>query len=349
MDFTAYGTLHFFAYKNATDPVTKQTVTTNNQGSILVFRAGTDTDYLEFDYPIDNLPPNAWTELTINQIGGTRPNNWASGTAGGSIQVVGSPNLSSVAEMKFGVTNPKTSTISGEIWIDELHGSDVITRIGYATSLKSDFEIYGWGTFGAGANNIDRNFETFTSAITNQDRHEQNAYLNLTRLSWFPIKFTGLQSHTITPPINTVNSTLVSVQQVGDVQERSFAGTGTLQYQKLPKLGLSYTSDKTDTSDLFQTNKTDAYGVTFDYSVPSKRAFMPRTVQLGYKLTKQKLDYGDGAFLNATDPFSVSDTRDDTQDVSAKTDVPTAKPDLRLTPTLRGQPHANLKMFGMRR
>src|SRR5258708_40042412 len=106
--------------------------------------------------------------------------------------------------------------------------------------MKSDFELYGWGTFGAGAKNVDRNFETFTSAVTNQDRHEQNAYLNLTRLTYFPMKFTGLERHTVTPQINTVNSTLVSVQQEGDVHERAFAGSGTLQIPRFPKLGLLY-------------------------------------------------------------------------------------------------------------
>jgi len=314
MDFTAYGTLHFFVSKNTT------VTSSNQQGAQLIFRAGSDTDYWEFDYPIDNLPntPNTWTELTINQIGGTRPNAWVSGSAGGSVVQVGAPNLSSVAEMKFGVTNPNTSNISGELWIDELHGSDVITRVGYATSFKSDFELYGWGTFGGSARNVDRNFETFTSAITNQDRHEQNAYLNLTRLTWFPMSFTGRQTHTITPPINTVNSTLVSVQQVGDVQDRAATGTGTLQIPKLPKVGLTYSTDKTDTSDLFQTNKTDVYGMTMDYGVPIQRAYLPRNVQLGYKLTKLKLNYTDGALLNATDPFSVSNTRDDTQDINAK-------------------------------
>ena len=221
--------------------------------------------------------------------------------------------------MKFGVINPTRPIIRpGELWIDELHASDVITRIGYASLLKSDFEIYGWGTFGANAINIDRNFETFTSAITNQDRHEQNAYLNLTRLTWFPMKFTGTDKHTITPPINTVSSTLVSVQQEGDVQDRAFTGSGILQIPKLPKIGLSYDSDDTKTADLFRQDKTDTYGATMDYAVPVKRAYLPRNVQLGYKLTKLKIDFGDGALLNATDPFTASDTQDDTQDISAK-------------------------------
>jgi len=311
MDFTAYGTLHFFVYKNGAQ-------TSNNQGSILVFRAGSDTDYWEFDYPIDNLPPNTWQELTINQIGGSPPNAWASGSAGGSTIQVGNPNLTSVAEMNFGVTNPNTSIIKGELWIDELHASDVQSRVGYATLFKSDFELYGWGTFGAGVKNVDRNFQTYTSAITNQDRHEQNAYFNLTRLAWFPMKFTGSNVHTITPQINTVSSTLVSVQQQGDVTETDFAGSGTLLLPKLPKIGLNYTTDKTNTADLFRVDKTDTYGMNMDYANPVQRFYLPRSVQLGYKLTKHDLDFDTGAFAAATDPFSVSNTEDNTQDIDAK-------------------------------
>jgi len=320
MDFTQYGSIKFFAYKTPG--------TTSAPGANIIFRAGSDTDYWEFDYPIDNLPPNTctsagsctgnWTELTIKQIGGTRPNAWASGTAGGSVIQVGSPNLTSVAEMKFGVTNTGTANMSGEIWFDELFAADVIKRVGYATSLKSDFELYGWGTFGASDKDIDRNFETFTSAITNQDRREQNAYLNLTRLTWFPMKFTGLDKHTITPPINTVNSTLVSVQQQGDVRENAFTSAGNLQIPRLPKVALTYGTDKVATSDLFRTDKTDNYGMTTDYSVPGQQSYLPRTVQLGYKLTRLNSAFTDGALAAATDPFSVSNTRDDTQEINAK-------------------------------
>ena len=325
MDFTQYGSIKFFAYKTAD--------TTSSPGANIVFRAGSDTDYWEFDFPIDNLPPNTctsptsctgnWMELTINQIGGTRPNAWASGTAGGSVVQVdltpgGHPDLTSVAQMKFGVSNPGTANMSGKIRFDELFAADVIKRVGYASSFKSDFELYGWGTFGANAKNIDRNFETFTSAITNQDRHEQNAYLNLTRLTWFPMKFTGTDRHTITPPINTVNSTLVSIQQQGDVKENAFTSAGTLQIPRLPKVGLTYDTDKVATSDLFRTDKTDNYGMNMDYSVPVQKAYLPRTLQLGYKMSKLKSNFGDGALVAATDPFSVSNTRDDTQEINAK-------------------------------
>lgn len=314
MDFTAYGSLKFFVYKNNNPAGT----TPANQGTQVIFRAGSDTDYLEFSFPIDTLNANDWTELSISQVGSSRADHWVSGTAGGAVRSVGNPNLSSVAQMKFGVVNPNASSAQGELWIDELHGSDVIRRVGYATRLQSDFEIYGWGTFGLGVKDVDRNFETFTSAITNQDRREENAYLNLTRLAWFPMKFTSARTRTITPAINTVNSTLVSIQQEGRVESRAFSGSGTLQLKKLPKFQLSYDTDKTDSDQLFKTDKRNTYSILMDYTVPIQRFFLPRSLQLGYKFNRLKIDYENGALAGASDPFGVSDTRDDTKEITAK-------------------------------
>lgn len=311
MDFTSYGSIRFFVRKNAA-------VTASNQQANFLFRAGSDTDYWQFSYPIDSLPADEWLEIKINQIGSVRPNAWVSGTPGGTVTSVGNPNLSSIAQLKYGIDNPNTSTITGELWIDEVYGSDVISRVGYASSFKTGFDLYGWGNLTGGARNIDRNFETFTSAITNQDRHEQTATLNLTRLAWFPMAFTGMERHTITPAINTINSTLVSFQQEGDVRDRSLSGSGTLQIPKFPKFGLSYDTNKTVSSQIFRTDQSDRYGITMDYAVPIQSRVLPKNIQLGYKVSKLNLSFADGALLGASDPFSVSDTRNKTEEVNAK-------------------------------
>lgn len=190
--------------------------------------------------------------------------------------------------------------------------------MGYASSFKTGFDVYGWGSLTGNARNIDRNFETFTSAVSNQDRHEQNATLNLTRLNWFPMAFTGSETHTITPSINTINSTLVSFQQEGDVRTRAFAGSGILQIPRLPKFGLNYDSNKTVSNQLFRTDKSDRYGITMDYAVPIQSRVLPKNISLGYKVSRLKLSFGDGALLGTSDPLSVSDTRNKTEEVNAK-------------------------------
>src|SRR5262249_54880091 len=98
-----------------------------------------------------------------------------------------------------------------------------------------------------------------------------------------------------------------------------FSGTGTIQIPKFPKLGLLYDTDKIKTQELFKTDKTNHYGITADYSPTLQKAWVPRTISLGYKVTKENLDFDQAnALLNASDPFSVSDTHDDTREITAR-------------------------------
>jgi len=309
MDFTEYGTVRMFVFGDG-------------GGENFFYQVGTNTDYLEFSCPITW---HGWRQLYIAQVGpgsNQRPDTWGADPRNPSpsqIRSVGKPNLSNVAQQRVGIQKVDGSANTGEIWIDEIYANDVLKRVGYAGKLASDFEIFGWGTFGLNTRDIDRNFETFTSAIANQDRHESNAYLNMTRLDWFPLKFTGSRKRTVTPAINTVTgATLVSVQQEGRVDQDDFSGSGLLQLPRMPKIGLKYDSDITKTAELFRKDTTNKYGATMDYTVPGNRAFLPKNVSLGYRITKLKLDFDQGAFLNATDPFSVSDTKDDTRDITAK-------------------------------
>jgi len=309
MDYTEYGTIRMFVYGDG-------------GGETFIYQAGTDTDYLEFSCPITW---RGWQELYIGQVGpgsGQRPNTWTTDPRNPSpskIRVVGAPNLSNVAQQRVGVMKNVGTEAAGEIWVDEIYADDVLTRIGYAIKAKADFELFGWSTFGLSTSDIDPNFETFTSAISNQARFEDDAYLNITRFTWFPIKFTATKKRTDTPAINTVTGgSLVSVQSEGRVDDDAFSGSGTFQLPRWPKLGLSYDSDVTKTAVLFRKDTTDHYGATLDYALPGNRPWLPKTVSLGYRITKLNLDFGEDALLYATDPFSVSNTEDDTRDITAK-------------------------------
>jgi len=309
MDFTVYGQIRMFVYGDGS-------------GNGFFYRVGTDTDYLEFS---SSMTWTGWRQIYIDQIApsrGQRPTGWA---ANGSnpgpswISVRGNPNLSNVARQTVGVRKAATGASTGEIWVNEIYAADVLTRTGYAAKLGSDFEIFGWGSFGLTVRDIDRNFETFTSAIANQDRHESNAYLNFTRLSWFPMKFTGGKQRTVTPAINTVTGdTLVSILQEGRVDRSNFSANGTLQVPRWPRLGMTYDTDDTKTAELYRKDSNDRYGATLDYTVPLNKAYLPKTIALGYKISKLNLDFGPQALLNTSDPFSVSDTRNETKEMSAK-------------------------------
>ncbi len=320
VDLSQYGSLRFFVHADPNSSV---------NASTFVFRAGSDTDYWEFTQPI-LWQANTWKELYINQFSsgnGQRFDSWkvdgkdpsAPGNVP-SVKRVGNPNLQSVSQFKTGVINGNPAAANvGEIWFDELFAADAKQRVGYAQMAKSDFELFGWGTFGAVVHDIDRNFETFTSAVTEQDRHRTDEYLNFTRLRWFPVNLKGFQLRTETPNVQNINnSTLVSVLQQGRVDEKGYSATGTLQIPKAPKLGLTYDTDNSKSAGLFREDNTDRYGTTLDYAPTSKFFLTPRTIALGYKLTKYKLNFGPSALLPGTDPFSVTNTRDNTNDFSAK-------------------------------
>jgi hypothetical protein len=313
MDFTPYGTIRMYVYGDG-------------GGETFFYRAGTDTDYWEFSCPVTW---RGWRQLYIGQAApgaNQRPDHWVADPRNPSpsqVQEVHGPttraNLSNVAKQRVGVKLNTGSAKKGEIWIDEIYASDVLKRIGFAGKAASDFEIFGWGTLGLNVTDIDRNFETYTSAIANQDRHESNAYMNFTRLQWFPMKFTGSSKRTLTPAINTVSgATLVSVQQEGRVDQTNFSGAGTLQLPRFPKLGLNYDTNVTKSAQLFRKDVTNHYGATMDYTVPVNNPFLPKSVSLGYRITKLNLDFGSDALIAANDPFSVSNTRDDTRDITAK-------------------------------
>jgi len=319
VDLTPYGSLRMF-------------VASDGNGNTFLFRAGSDTSYCEFTVPV-TWPIHTWKELYIQQVASGNsqlPDHWATDARnppGATAQCVSPPgipppSLAQISQFTAGVINNNSAANSSlAFWVDEFFAADVITRIGYAAVLKSDFEIFGWGTFGANVRDIDANFQTFTSAITNQARHETNAYLNLTRLMFFPMKFTGLRRRTVTPNVlTTSNTNLVSILSQGRVDENAFSGTGTLLIPKFPTLGLLYDTDKTETAQLFRTDKTDHYGLTMDYRPAATHFFTPRSVSLGYKITRYKLDFGNPAALQTpgVDPFSVSSTRDNTYDYSAK-------------------------------
>jgi len=89
MDFTPYSTLKFFVYKNSKSTVSPLTPST--QGTNFIFRAGSDTDYWQLKIPIDNLPPDTWSEITINQMGSPRANGWSSASFGGVVTSTGRP------------------------------------------------------------------------------------------------------------------------------------------------------------------------------------------------------------------------------------------------------------------
>jgi hypothetical protein len=82
-----------------------------------------------------------------------------------------------------------------------------------------------------------------------------------------------------------------------------------------------YDTDKTETSQLFRTDNTDHYGGTLDYTVSLQKFYLPKTISMGYKRTNLNISFSPLDALQTgtvTDPFSVSNTKDITNDASLR-------------------------------
>jgi hypothetical protein len=58
------------------------------------------------------------------------------------------------------------------MWVNEIHVSGSRTRVGNARRFTLDGQWDRWGTFGGSFRRVDRNFQTLTSPVVNQDREE---------------------------------------------------------------------------------------------------------------------------------------------------------------------------------
>ena len=91
------------------------------------------------------------------------------------------------------------ASAAGAIYLNEIHVAVPITRVGSAQKLQADFDYTSWGTFGYKLRSVDRNFQTPTSVVSNQDNRTDNLYLNFTRLSWMPVTMNGTISKLYSP------------------------------------------------------------------------------------------------------------------------------------------------------
>jgi len=247
---------------------------------VFFLRAGSDQDYFEVQVPITF---NGWKKIRVEQT--SRSNNsvmdgWKSATPGTVIVSSGNPSLQQVGALTAGVKSLLGPNINGSIFLNEIHLAEPVTRVGTASKFQADFETPGWGTFGLKHRAIDRNFQTPTSVVSNQDNIEDASYLNLTRLAWFPMSFSINRHITDTP--STVQtgslSNLVNLLQQGKVTTWVGSAQGNVAYGAYPRLNLSHTRNRVEYDLLTRLDDRQTYNGTLQYGVPSQSRFLPRTI-----------------------------------------------------------------------
>ena len=245
-------------------------------------RAGSDQAFFEVRVPMGFT---GWQRVVVEQsdvTGDQIPDVWAvgSGPAGTVIKSSGSANLQSIGQLVAGVYSSSATVTDGAIWINEIHMTDPITRKGRAEKLQMDFNVPNWMTFGWKYRFVDRNYQTPTTLIANQDNRLDQTYLNFTRIKWFPMNFNLQRDIRITPNTNATGdrSNLVTLLQEGRVTTYNGSAKGSFNLGAWPRANLSYERRHEDFDLLTRIDDLETYDASLSYSVPWRKNFLPNTM-----------------------------------------------------------------------
>jgi len=347
IDMSQHQELDFLVYGNAQLPNSSTCATggADCSNNIFFLRAGTDQSFFEIDVPITFT---GWKLIKVDQaLNAFRvAQSW---TADGSdppgtvIVSSGAPNLQQVSELVAGVklssytfdanakpTGPSQywaapapsgyaqgSEGKESLYLDEIFMAKPITRVGNAYDFQGDFSVPNWGTFGAKSRYVDRNFQTPTSVVSNQDNELDNAYMNITRLRYFPMSFNVSRAVVNTPDVAQTGSlsNLVNLLQEGKVVTWNGAAQGTFNLGALPQVTLGYTRNQIDYALLGRTDDRQTYSSALQYGVPTQSHFLPRTINLTYSYSKYSVNYNS---LNILEQPGNDNTTDITNSYGAK-------------------------------
>ncbi|MBI2789616.1 MAG: hypothetical protein HYX59_13135 [Elusimicrobia bacterium] len=302
IDISQHSDFNFLFFGNASG-----VDTTGNK--VFFLRAGSDRDYFEVQVPITFT---GWKKIRVKQTdrnGDSVMDGWKADVPGSVVVSSGNPSLQQVGQLVAGIYNRAGATVDGAVFLNEIHVANPVTRVGTAKKVQADFEAPGWGTFGLKHRSIDRNFQTPTSVVSNQDNTEDASYLNLTRLAWFPMTFSINRHITDTPStVQTGNlSNLVNLLQQGKVTTWVGSAQGNISYGAYPRLNLSHTRNRIEYDLLTRLDDRQTYSGTMQYGVPSQSRFLPRTIDANAGHTRFDVTFDDPVVKRSPGNFDTAE------------------------------------------
>ncbi len=251
-------------------------------GETLFLQVGSETDYFQWALPLSSIHVDRWTEESLRMVDvnndGT-PDLLQTTTPGAQMTIVGVPSLTRVGQLKIGVHNPTGGNIPGKVWMNEIHVSGSRRKVGNARRFAANGSWGGAATFGGVFRSVDRNFQTLTSPIVNQDREESSANANLTRWKFMPLSGSVSHRKTLTPAaLRTGESGFVSVLSEGREESLHSQGGGQLLLPNFPALGFNADRTITESTDREERKDRNTYSGSLDYAVPLHPDFLPGKV-----------------------------------------------------------------------
>ncbi|MEW6680684.1 MAG: hypothetical protein AB1297_06705, partial [bacterium] len=108
------------------------------------------------------------------------------GTQNGNFVIIGSPNLGRINEIRFILS----ALSSGEIWLNELHLSDVIKKEANSYFVGASGTWDKWLNFAFNTTKNDGSFRTIGPSASGEESQNMHFDTNITRFSFFPtLKF----------------------------------------------------------------------------------------------------------------------------------------------------------------
>jgi hypothetical protein len=280
-------------------------------GASFYLLAGDQSNFFKASVPLDFT---GWRLITVNQEDLNKdgiPDIWVPGGSGVTVTSSGTPSLQQIPQFIAGVAATDGAGHSGRVYFNELHVAEPLTRVGSARKVEGAFEVPGWFSFGGKHRFVDRNFQTPVTAIANQDNESQSGYLNITRISFFPVNVTASRQITVTPnTLATGANNLVNSLQQGRVKKFDGTAAGSLNVRVLPKIGLNYTKGMTDYSLLSRKDDRDLYSANLSYSVPGTLPILPRSLNLNYSLGRNQVNYDASRLANLANLYDTDERTD---------------------------------------
>ncbi|MCX7940872.1 MAG: hypothetical protein N2555_03775 [Endomicrobia bacterium] len=281
LDFTFHHKLNFFVFNKTENDI------------ILRFRAYTDiNNYFEYATPISRQY-NEWKKISVEQVdinNDNIPDKWDAiiGDNAGVCSIKGTPKLHAITKIEIIVENPPGITSQqGVIYINDIYLSESWKRKGIARKLELNMSIPNWASFGGMTRSVERDFETFTMSITNQDNVTNVGFFNFTRLGFMPVSFHGKQEETITPSA-IKSGELVSKLEEGERLYTEGKVDTSLLFNRLPQININYTKSVSSTTELRRLDIKDTYRTNLSYNNPLRK-YIP--------VEKLSVTYGEEKFL----------------------------------------------------